>query len=153
MNNEMPSMPSMPSKRMRMSPRPPSYFNPKKGTIRPHALWWPPRKTKLGSQSQSQINFEHNNKMGKKSRRVRRPVCRSRFGQTSFQNAVDAPYFGYSEPFINASEWWYPVAGGRYQSPDMLTKPTQTPSTAFGRRMRKRRGKRMKRKMRESIKK
>ena len=41
-------------------------------------------------------------------------------GQTSFVNALSAPYFGYQEPFINASEWWYPVAGGAYQSPNML---------------------------------
>jgi hypothetical protein len=41
-------------------------------------------------------------------------------GQTSFPNAKAAPYFGYEEPFINASEWWYPVSNDMYQSPQML---------------------------------
>ncbi len=49
--------------------------------------------------------------------------------QTSFPSAVAAPYFGYEEPFINASEWWYPVGDGAYQSPAML----QNFSSAFGR--------------------
>jgi hypothetical protein len=40
--------------------------------------------------------------------------------QTSFPNAKAAPYFGYEEPFINASEFWYPVSDGAYQSPQML---------------------------------
>ncbi len=40
--------------------------------------------------------------------------------QTSFENAVAAPYFGAQEPFLNASSWWYPVADNQYQSPGML---------------------------------
>lgn len=44
-------------------------------------------------------------------------------GQTSYSNAY-APYFGASEPFVNASDWWYPQANGQIQSPMMLmTKP------------------------------
>jgi hypothetical protein len=35
----------------------------------------------------------------------------------TFPNAKAAPYFGSMEPFQNASEWWYPVAKGAYQSP------------------------------------
>ncbi len=50
-------------------------------------------------------------------------------GQTSFPGAVSAPYFGYQEPFQLASEWWYPVADGAYQSPDMLKN-----FSSFGRR-------------------
>jgi hypothetical protein len=39
--------------------------------------------------------------------------------QTSYSNAF-APYFGASEPFVNASNWWYPYAGSAAQSPQML---------------------------------
>ena len=71
-------------------------------------------------------------KRSKKSRRTRRRHRRSRrFGivagpgfkaQTSYSNAF-APYFGNSgEPFVNASNWWYPYAGGVAQSPQMLYK-------------------------------
>lgn len=43
-------------------------------------------------------------------------------GQTSFSNAY-APYFGNNaEPYVNASSWWYPVTGGKIQSPQMLMK-------------------------------
>jgi hypothetical protein len=42
-------------------------------------------------------------------------------GQTSYSNAF-APYFGGREPFVTASEWWYPYAGGVAQSPQMLMK-------------------------------
>lgn len=41
-------------------------------------------------------------------------------GQTSFQNAVAAPYFGSPENFINPSSWWLPIANNQYQSPEML---------------------------------
>lgn len=50
-------------------------------------------------------------------------------GATSFQNGY-APYFGAPEPFINASEWFYPNPGSKgqmigtaktdYQSPNMI---------------------------------
>jgi hypothetical protein len=42
-------------------------------------------------------------------------------GQTSYSNAY-APYFGASEPFVNASEWFLPVTGGLTQRPQMLMK-------------------------------
>lgn len=54
-------------------------------------------------------------------------------GNTSFENAVAAPYFGYQEPFVNASEFWYPVANGQYQSPKMLQ--NFTTSTAVPRQL------------------
>lgn len=51
-------------------------------------------------------------------------------GPTSFTQKVYAPYFGSQEPFLNASEWWYPNPGSKgapigkgvanYQSPGML---------------------------------
>ena len=41
-------------------------------------------------------------------------------GQTSFENAVAAPYFGSQENFVNPSEWFLPVADNQYQSPQML---------------------------------
>lgn len=52
-------------------------------------------------------------------------------GPTSFQNGY-APYFGGKEPFINASEWYYPNPSGvpnlapnnkptYYQSPQMIS--------------------------------
>ncbi len=59
--------------------------------------------------------------------------------QTSFPNAVAAPYYGYQEPFINASEWWYPVGDGAYQSPAML----QNFASAFGRRKSVRKGRKV----------
>jgi hypothetical protein len=43
-------------------------------------------------------------------------------GTGAFPNAEGAPYFGSNEAFNNASEWWYPVAGSQYQSPQMLVK-------------------------------
>ena len=73
-----------------------------------------------------------------KSRRKSRRVSRHRFGvsgpgykgATSFQNGY-ANYFGASEPFVNASEWFYPNPGTKggmigskptnYQSPKMLS--------------------------------
>ena len=42
-------------------------------------------------------------------------------GQTSYSNAY-APYFGSREPFVTASEWWAPKAGGVPQYPQMLYK-------------------------------
>lgn len=42
-------------------------------------------------------------------------------GLTSYNNAY-APYFGSSQPFIVASEWWAPVTGGVAQYPQMLMK-------------------------------
>lgn len=42
-------------------------------------------------------------------------------GQTSYSNAY-APYFGSREPFVAASEWWAPLAGGIPQYPQMLYK-------------------------------
>ena len=71
----------------------------------------------------------------RKKRRSRRR--RSRFGAsgpgyagaTSFKNGW-SPYFGGKEPFIQASEWWYPNPGSQgqligkapthYQSPGMV---------------------------------
>lgn len=73
----------------------------------------------------------------KSSRRSR--SRRSRFGvmgpgyagPTSFENGY-APYFGAQEPFVNASQWWYPNPSANsanlvpknqptnYQSPGML---------------------------------
>ncbi len=41
-------------------------------------------------------------------------------GQTSYPNAY-APYFGSSQPFVNAPNWWYPVTDGVAQSPGMLS--------------------------------
>jgi hypothetical protein len=41
-------------------------------------------------------------------------------GQTSFENAVAAPYFGSQENFINPPEFFLPVADNQYQSPQML---------------------------------
>lgn len=55
-------------------------------------------------------------------------------GLTSFENAVAAPFYGYDTPFINASEWFYPIADGKMQSPDMLKNFSN-----FGRRRRRRR--------------
>ena len=52
-------------------------------------------------------------------------------GQTSFQNGY-VNYFGAPEPFVNASEWFYPNPGSKggligtkktnYQSPNMIYK-------------------------------
>jgi hypothetical protein len=42
-------------------------------------------------------------------------------GQTSYPNAY-ARYFKSNVPFVNASNWWYPYAGGKMQSPEMLMK-------------------------------
>lgn len=52
-------------------------------------------------------------------------------GPTSFDNGY-VNYFGAPEPFVNASEWWYPnppskgeLIGGaptKYQSPNMIYK-------------------------------
>jgi hypothetical protein len=67
---------------------------------------------------------------GPKRRRRRRGRRSRRFGlvagpgfrgQTSYSNAY-APYFGSWEPFVNASNWWYPYAGSAAQSPQMLAK-------------------------------
>jgi hypothetical protein len=68
---------------------------------------------------------------------------------TSFQNAVSAPYFGYQEPFMNASEWWYPVADSKYQSPGMLQNFKFGRRSSKGRKGRKRsfKGLRMSRKL------
>ena len=41
--------------------------------------------------------------------------------QTSYKNAY-APYFGSFEPYVNASNWWYPYSGNKIQSPQMLLK-------------------------------
>ncbi len=41
--------------------------------------------------------------------------------QTTYPN-VSAPYFGAAEPWTNASGWWYPVTGGKVQSPGMTMK-------------------------------
>ena len=64
---------------------------------------------------------------GRKSRKSRRSrrfgiVAGPGFkGQTSYSNAY-APYFGSREPFVAASEWWAPLAGGIPQYPQMLYK-------------------------------
>jgi hypothetical protein len=57
----------------------------------------------------------------KKSRRFGMVAGPGYEGQTSYTNAL-APYFGTSEPFVNASNWWYPYTGGAMQSPGMLIK-------------------------------
>jgi len=50
-------------------------------------------------------------------------------GPTSFTEKVKSDYFGSGQPFLNATEWWYPsgpapklqgAGSSRYQSPQML---------------------------------
>ena len=57
----------------------------------------------------------------RKSRRFGMAAGPGYAGQTSYSNAY-APYFGTAEPYINSSNWWYPVTGGQLQSPQMLMK-------------------------------
>lgn len=72
--------------------------------------------------------YGKHSKRSKRRRRRRRGS--KRFGkvvgqgykaQTTYPN-VAAPYFGKREPFLQASGWWYPVTGGKVQSPQMLMK-------------------------------
>ncbi len=65
---------------------------------------------------------KHHKKHSRKgSRKSRKGSRKHRFGsQTAFPNSVGAAYFGNMEPFNNASEWWYPVADGKYQSPELF---------------------------------
>jgi hypothetical protein len=67
---------------------------------------------------------------GQKKKVSKRGKSRRRFGivsgpgyegATSYTNAY-APYFGTSEPYVNASDWWYPYTNGEMQSPAMLIK-------------------------------
>lgn len=83
------------------------------------------KKRSGGRKIKRRSNRSSKRRVSSTRRRVRstkRRVLRGHsFGaQTSFPNALAAPYFGYQEPFIQASEWWYPVADGAYQSPQML---------------------------------
>lgn len=78
-------------------------------------------------------------KRSRKVKKLKRKFSRRRFGSkgpgykgaTSFQNGY-VNYFGSQEPFVNASEWWYPDPGSKggmigsaktnYQSPNMIYK-------------------------------
>jgi hypothetical protein len=87
-----------------------------------------PRKGRRRSRRRSRRGSKRRSRS--RSRRYRRRRGSRRFGivagpgykgQTSYSNAF-APYFGAGEPFVNASNWWYPYAGGVAQSPQMLMK-------------------------------
>ncbi len=87
------------------------------------------RKSRRGSK-RSRRGSKRSRRGSKRSRKMRRRISRRRFGmvagpgykgQTSYSNAF-APYFGAAEPFVSASQWWYPYAGGVAQSPQMLMK-------------------------------
>jgi len=73
---------------------------------------------------------KHKNCKCKKRSFGKRRFSKRRFGnmygpgynaQTSYPNA-SAPYFGSEQPFVNASNWWYPVGNVKVQSPMMLSK-------------------------------
>ena len=82
------------------------------------------RKSRRSKRRSGRKSRRSKRRSGRKSRRGRRfgeVMGPGYAGQTSFPN-VYAPYFGASEPFVNASNWWYPRPNGVAQSPQMLMK-------------------------------